>query len=218
MPTTSRSIGRASDCARWDRASISTMADHVGACAGTLRPLYKLIKGACLRRRAGSWRGYHRAGAHQVRARTGRIWTYVRDRPSLQRRCVAGLWFFYSPDCASIHPEQHLSGYCGTLKADAYAGFTRLYAPDRQLGPITKAGRWAHARPQAVPACRHRFQGASSEALAQERVDLFTRLLANGRICLGNNAAEPELRVIALGRRSWLFAGSDRGGSAPQSC
>jgi hypothetical protein len=53
---------------------------------------------------------------------------------------------------------------------------------------------------------------------AQERVDLFTRLLANGRICLGNNAAERELRGIALGRRSWLFAGSDRGGSAPQSC
>jgi hypothetical protein len=27
-----------------------------------------------------------------------------------------------------------------------------------------------------------------------------------------NNAAERALRGIALGRRSWLFAGSDRGG------
>ena len=40
----------------------------------------------------------------------------------------------------------------------------------------------------------------------------FTRFLADGRICLTNNAAERELRGIALGRKSWLFAGSDRGG------
>ena len=40
----------------------------------------------------------------------------------------------------------------------------------------------------------------------------FTRFLDDGRICLTNNAAERALRSIALGRKSWLFAGSDRGG------
>lgn len=40
----------------------------------------------------------------------------------------------------------------------------------------------------------------------------FTRFLDDGRICLSNNAAERALRGIALGRRSWLFCGSDRGG------
>jgi transposase len=40
----------------------------------------------------------------------------------------------------------------------------------------------------------------------------FTRFLEDGRICISNNAAERELRGIALGRKSWLFAGSDRGG------
>ena len=40
----------------------------------------------------------------------------------------------------------------------------------------------------------------------------FTRFLTDGRICLTNNAAERALRGIALGRKSWLFAGSDRGG------
>lgn len=40
----------------------------------------------------------------------------------------------------------------------------------------------------------------------------FTRFLADGRICLANNAAERALRGIALGRKAWLFAGSDRGG------
>ena len=45
-----------------------------------------------------------------------------------------------------------------------------------------------------------------------KRWDAFTRFLADGRICLTNNAAERALRGIALGRKSWLFAGSDRGG------
>ena len=40
----------------------------------------------------------------------------------------------------------------------------------------------------------------------------FTRFLDDGRICLSNNAAERALRGIAPGRKSWLFAGSDRGG------
>jgi hypothetical protein len=40
----------------------------------------------------------------------------------------------------------------------------------------------------------------------------FTRFLDDGRICLTNNVAERMLRSIALGRKSWLFAGSDRGG------
>jgi hypothetical protein len=45
-----------------------------------------------------------------------------------------------------------------------------------------------------------------------KRWPAFTRFLGDGRICLSNNAAERALRRIALGRRSWLFAGSDRGG------
>lgn len=40
----------------------------------------------------------------------------------------------------------------------------------------------------------------------------FTQFLEDGRICLTNNAAERSLRGVALGRKSWLFAGSERGG------
>jgi transposase len=40
----------------------------------------------------------------------------------------------------------------------------------------------------------------------------FTLFLEDGRVCLSNNAAERGLRGIALGRKSWLFCGSDRGG------
>ena len=39
----------------------------------------------------------------------------------------------------------------------------------------------------------------------------FTRFLEDGRICLTNNAAERALRGLALGRKSWLFADSQRG-------
>ena len=45
-----------------------------------------------------------------------------------------------------------------------------------------------------------------------KRWPAFTRFLDDGRICLSNNAAERALRGIARGRKSWLFAGSDRGG------
>ena len=44
------------------------------------------------------------------------------------------------------------------------------------------------------------------------RWQAFTAFLDDGRICLTNNAAERALRGVALGRKSWLFAGSERGG------
>jgi transposase len=45
-----------------------------------------------------------------------------------------------------------------------------------------------------------------------KRWQAFTRFLDDGQICLTNNAAERALRGIAIGRKAWLFAGSDRGG------
>ncbi len=45
-----------------------------------------------------------------------------------------------------------------------------------------------------------------------KRWNSFRRFLDDGRVCLSNNAAERALRGIALGRKSWLFCGSDRGG------
>jgi transposase len=44
------------------------------------------------------------------------------------------------------------------------------------------------------------------------RWDAFTRFLGDGRVCITNNAAERALRCVTLGRKSWLFCGSDRGG------
>lgn len=44
------------------------------------------------------------------------------------------------------------------------------------------------------------------------RWEAFSRFLGDGRICVTNNVAGRALRRIALGRKAWLFAGSDRGG------
>jgi transposase len=43
------------------------------------------------------------------------------------------------------------------------------------------------------------------------RWDGFARFTQDGKICMTNNAAERALRGLALGRKAWLFAGSDRG-------
>ena len=62
---------------------------------------------------------------------------------------------------------------------------------------------------------RSRLSKASSVAKPIDymlrRWDRFARFIDDGRICLTNNAAERALRGFALGRKSWLFAGSERG-------
>lgn len=40
----------------------------------------------------------------------------------------------------------------------------------------------------------------------------LTRFLDDGRLCMSNNAAEREIRPVAVGRHNWTFAGSDEGG------
>ena len=80
-----------------------------------------------------------------MKTRTGRIWTYVRDDRPFGGDAPPAAVFFYSPDRASVHPERYLAAYCGILQADAYAGFNKLYEPDRKPRPITEAGCWAHA-------------------------------------------------------------------------
>ena len=261
--------------------SVSTMADHVGACAATLMPIYELIKAHVFAAQRIHGDDTTVPVLAKVKTRTGRIWTYVRDDRPFGGADPPAAVFFYSPDRSGIHPERHLAGYAGILQADAYAGFNTLYREDRKPGAIIEAGCWAHARrklfeladiaakardkkptaisPIAFEAVRkidaifeleRSINGLSrAERVAARRrdvaplvdnliawmsheraklsphnevakalnymlrrIDVFTRFLDDGRICLSNNAAERALRGIALGRKSWLFAGSDRGG------
>src|SRR5712691_1690567 len=250
---------------------VSTLADWVGACSATLAPLVELIRRHVLE--ADRIHGDDTTVPVLAKNKTvtGRLWTYVRDDRPCGGNDPPAAMFFYSRDRGGEHPRRHLSGWVGTLQADAYAGFNDLYEAERRPGPITEAACWAHGRrkffmladlrqvPLAVEAVRRideifaverEINGVGSEqrhAVRQERIKplvaalegwmrterarlsrhadtakaidymlkrwpAFTRFLDDGRICLTNNAAERALRGIALGRRAWLFAGSDRGG------
>jgi transposase len=260
---------------------LSTMADHVGACAAVLMPLYELIKAHVFAAERIHGDDTTVPVFAKVKTRTSRLWTYVRDDQPFGGRAPPAAVYFYSADRTAIHPERHLAGYSGILQADAYAGFNALYQPDRKVGPITQAACWAHGRrnffeladvaskarnkstaalsPMAMAAVQkidaiftaeRAINGVSADArLAARRTDVaplvdeflawmrgerarlsrhnevakamdymlkrveaFTQFLDDGRICLSNNVAERALRGIALGRKAWLFAGSDRGG------
>jgi transposase len=73
------------------------------------------------------------------------------------------------------------------------------------------AGLEAWMRTERARLSRH-ADTAKAIAYMLKRWPAFTRFLDDGRICLTNNAAERALRGIAVGRKAWLFAGSDRGG------
>ena len=61
-----------------------------------------------------------------------------------------------------------------------------------------------------------KLSGKSDVALAMRyalsRWAALNRYINNGRIEIDNNAAERSIRGIALGRKNYLFAGSDKGG------
>ena len=273
--------------------SLSTLADQVGACSFVLRPLYERI--AAHVQAAERLHGDDTTVPVLAKGKTrrGRIWTYVRDDAPFGGPDPPAALFHYSRDRSGAHPERHLTGYGGILQADAYAGFNRLAAAEREPGPLSLAFCWSHGRRKFFQladlraAAEKRAQaktggkGSEQAALisplaleAVERIDAifdvereinglaaeerlmvraervaplvadleawmrrerarlsrhapvakamdymlkrwmsFTRFLEDGRICLTNNAAERALRGLALGRKSWLFAGSDRGGN-----
>lgn len=122
----------------------STLADWVGATSELLRPLQE-----ALRQHVMTARKLHADDTPvpvltpgQGKTKQGRLWTYVRDdRPSGDTTAPA-VWFAYSPDRRGEHPHRHLANFKGTLQADAYAGFNRLY----DSGRIQEAACWAHVR------------------------------------------------------------------------
>ncbi len=201
------------------------------------------------------------------KTKTGRLWTYVRDDRPAGNVAAPAVWFAYSPDRKGEHPERHLREFRGTLQADAYAGFNRLY----ENGRIQEAACWAHVRRKFFDLQQAHASPVASEALeriaalyaiekeirgrpAEERQqvrharakplleslqqwfeatlpklsrkseatvairyalslwDALLRYSNDGHIEIDNNAAERALRAVALGRKNYLFAGSDVGG------
>ncbi|MDQ2102527.1 IS66 family transposase [Azospirillum isscasi] len=262
--------------------SLSTLADQVGTAAAVLKPLHDLIAAHVMAAERLHGDDTPVPVLAKGKTDTGRLWVYVRDDRPFAGQAPPAALFHYSRDRKGEHPERQLAGFMGWLQADAFAGYNRLYEPDRQPGPIRAALCWAHARrgffkladiaantkrgkdappisPLALEAVTRidalfdleralsgkpaaerlaarqehgaALVGALEDWMRAERARLsrhapvakamdymltrwdgFTRFLGDGRLCLTNNAAERGLRGIALGRKAWLFCGSDRGG------
>ena len=93
---------------------------------------------------------------------------------------------------------------------NGHSAAERLAVRQARIAPlIAELEAWMRA--ERVRLSRH-TETAKAIDYMLKRWQAFTRFLDDGRICLSNNAAERALRGIALGRKSWLFAGSDRGG------
>ena len=112
------------------------------------------------------------------------------------------------------------------LAHEAVRRIDAIFAIEREINGRSAAERLAARQQRIAPLVidlegwmrteRARLSRHADVAKAMDymlkRWAAFTRFLDDGRICLTNNAAERALRGIALGRKAWLFAGSDRGG------
>jgi transposase len=90
-------------------------------------------------------------------------------------------------------------------------------APQQRVGVRTERSRplvvalEAWLREQRARVSKNSDTGKAID-YSLKRWTALTRFLDDGRLCMTNNAAERELRAIAVGRRNWTFAGSDEGG------
>jgi transposase len=88
------------------------------------------------------------------------------DRPAGSPEAPA-VWFAYSPDRKSEHPAKHLAHFRGTLQADGFAGFNRLY----EKGEIIEAACWAHVRRKF-----HDLYEAHQSPIAKEALERIAAL------------------------------------------
>jgi transposase len=112
------------------------------------------------------------------------------------------------------------------IAAEALRRIGQLYAIEADIRGRVPEER-AAVRHGRAAALLHEFQGWLQDQLLRlsKKSDLaiairyalsnwtaLTRYVDNGRLEIDNNAAERALRAVALGRKNYLFAGSDAGG------
>ena len=174
------------------------------------------------------------AGILQADAYSGYNKLYEADRrpgPIIE----AGCWvharrpFFVLADIAANacrKAEGKTAGVISPLALEAVRRIDALFEIERSINGQSIERRQQARQELSVPLIadlegwlhEHRPKLSRGNDLARamdyvlKRWPAFTRFLDDGRVCLSNNVAERALRGIALGRKSWLFAGSDRGG------
>ena len=79
----------------------------------------------------------------------------------------------------------------------------------RTAPKLTTLKTWLEQGRSRLPS---KSPAAQAIRYALSRWQALSRFVADGTIEIDNNAAERAIRPVALGRKNWLFAGSDKGG------
>ncbi len=112
------------------------------------------------------------------------------------------------------------------IAVEAIERIDALFAIEREINGVAPERRMAARNERSRPLVvgleiwlrqqRAKLSPKSETARAIDyglkRWTAFTRFLDDGRLCMSNNAAEREIRAVAVGRHNWIFAGSDEGG------
>lgn len=133
--------------------------------------------------------------------------------------------FFVLADIAANAKRGSKAAPISPMALEAVKRIDALFYVEREINGLAAEQRLERRRKDSQPLAEElhdwlqteRAKLSRSSPVAEaidymlKRWDGFTSFLEDGRICLTNNAAERALRGFALGRKSWLFAGSDRG-------
>lgn len=133
--------------------------------------------------------------------------------------------FFVLADIAANAKRGSKAAPISPMALEAVKRIDALFDIEREINGLSSEQRLERRRQDSQPLIEELHNWLQTERVKLSRSspvsepidymlkrwDGFTSFLDDGRICLTNNAAERALRGFALGRKSWLFAGSDRG-------
>ena len=108
----------------------------------------------------------------------------------------------------------------------AVALIARLYEVEREARELQPEARWLHRQRHAKPVAEalHAWLSEQRQKLAKADVTAkaidyalsnwrgLTHYLDDGQVPIDNNAAENAVRPLAVGRKNWLFVGSQQAG------
>jgi transposase len=174
------------------------------------------LRGFCGILQADAYSGYNRLydpARPQGAVTSALCWAHARRQ------------FFVLADIAANARRGKNAAAISPIALEAVRRIDALFEIERVINGCSGAERLRVRQEQSAPPVaalevwlRDQRSRLSRHAPVAEAIDYmlrrwpsFTRFLDDGRICLTNNAAERALRGFALGRRSWLFAGSERG-------
>ncbi|WP_287332036.1 IS66 family transposase [Mesorhizobium sp.] len=169
-------------------------------------------------------------GILQADAYAGYNGLYLPDRkpsPVTEALCWshARRKFFVLADIAANAPRGKTAPPISPIAFEAVRRIDLLFDIERDINGMASEQRLAVRTERSVPLVadleawmRGERAKLSRHAPTAQAIDYmlkrwkgFARFLDDGHICLTNNAAERALRGLALGRKAWLFAGSERG-------